>query len=206
MNADAENSWAHFLLIPYFEAAGSYSPGKARNPNQLFSVPFGNNTHPSVGFTTGINFDFIDTIEIGGEIGFTHFFKRNFCDYPVPNSQFQTNLYPFKADVSINPGNNWYFGGRISAYHFLGKLSAYFEWFVLDHKQDSIKVISADANEAFLPEVHEKTTTFKTKFGNAGFNYDIAPNIGLGFVWQMPFSQRNAYRSSTIMAGVNFTF
>lgn len=207
MNMDSENNWTRFLLIPYFEAAGSYSPGKARNPNQLFAVPFGNNNHPSVGFTTGMNFDFIETIEIGGEIGFTHFFKKSFCEYPMPNSKFQTNLFPFKAaNVTINPGNNWYFGGRLSAYHFLGNLSMYFEWFVLDHKQDKITIDSPNENGAFLPEVLEKTTTFKTKFGNAGFNYDIAPNIGLGFLWQMPFSQRNAYRSSTIMAGINFTF
>src|SRR5690606_8988043 len=161
------------LLIPYFEAAGSFSPSGARNPNQLFAAPFANNGHSSVGFTTGMNFDFIETIEIGGEIGFTHFFKKNFCNYPIPNSQFQTTLFPFKTDVSINPGNNWYFGGRLSAYHFIGHLSMCFEWFVLDHKQDKITLEKPDPNNAFLPEVLEERTTFKTKFGNFYLNYDV---------------------------------
>jgi len=204
MNSDIENGWAHFLLIPYCEVAAGFSPSKARNPNQHFAAPFANNGHTSVGITAGMNFDFVQTIEIGGEVGFTHFFKRNFCNYPIPTSQFQTELFPFKADISLQPGNNWYFLARIAAYHFLGNLSMHFEWVVLDHKQDTICLQKDDP--AFKPEVLAHTTTFKTKFGNAALNYDIAPNIGLGFLWQIPFSQRNAYRSSTIMVGANFTF
>ena len=203
---DDNNKWSHFLLIPYFEASGGFSPGKKNNPSQLFAVPFGNNGHTSVGVTTGVNFDFIETIEVGGEIGFTHFFKRNVNNYRVPNSQFQTTMFPFTTNVAVQPGNNWYFSARIAAFHFLGHLSMHFEWMVVDHKQDKITLRTPDPNGAFLPNVLEKTTTFKAKLGNAGFNYDITPNIGLGFLWQIPFSQRNSYRSSTVMAGINVTF
>ncbi len=203
---DYNNKWSHLLLIPYFEASGGFSPGKKNNPSQLWAVPFGNNGHPSVGCTAGVNFDFIQSIELGGEVGFTHFFKKSFDNYRVPNSKFQTVLFPFTTDVSIQPGNNWYFCARIAAFHFLGNLSMHFEWIVLDHKQDKITLETPDPVGAFLPEVLEKTTTFKTKLGNAGFNYDISPNIGLGFLWQIPFSQRNSYRSSTVMAGINVTF
>jgi hypothetical protein len=205
LNPDT-NKWSHFLLIPYCEVAGGFSPGKKNNPSQLFAVPFGNNGHPSVGITTGINFDFVETIEVGGEIGFTHFFKRNFDNYRVPNSKFQTNIFPFTTNVAIQPGNNWYFCARIAAYHFLGHLSMHFEWIVIDHKQDKISLRTPDPKGIFLPEVLEKRTTFKAKLGNIGFNYDVSPNIGLGFLWQMPFSQRNSYRSSTVMAGINVVF
>ena len=80
----------------------------------------------------------------------------------------------------------------------------YFEWFVLDHQKDSICLEKPDP--AFLPEVLECTTSFKTKLGNVAFNYDLSPNVGVGVLWQIPFSQRNSYRSSTIMAGFNVTF
>ena len=123
---------------------------------------------------------------------------------PIPNNEFQTNLYPFSTEVSIQPGDNWYFGARIAAYHFIDNLSMYFEWFVLDHQKDDICLKNPDP--AFVPEVLECISTFKTKLGNAGFNYDLSPNIGIGFLWQIPFSQRNSYRSSTIMAGLNVTF
>src|SRR5436190_2711007 len=80
VNEDTEYDWTHFLCIPYIEVTGSFSPGDARDPNELFAATFGNNKHSAVGFTTGINFDFIETIEIGGEVSFTHFFKRDFCN------------------------------------------------------------------------------------------------------------------------------
>jgi len=204
INNDKTPEWAQFLCIPYFEASGSISPGEVRKPNQLFAAPFGNNGHSSAGCTAGINFDFPDTIEFGGEVGFTHFFKKSFCDYPVPSSKFQTTIFPFQTNVSIQPGNNWHFGFRIAAYHFLENLSTYFEWLVIDHKKDKICLEVPD--DAFLPYILEELSTFKTKMGNLGFNYDVSPNIGLGFLWQIPFSQRNTYRSSTVMGGINITF
>lgn len=203
VNEDAESSWARFLAIPYFELSGAFSPVKTFN-RQFFAAPFGSNKHSSVGLTAGINLDFIETIEIGGEVGWTHFFKRNFCNYPVPTSEFQQNLYPYSTDVSIQPGENWYFCVRLAAYHFLDRLSMHFEWYVLDHQKDHIEVLNDDP--AFLPEVLECRSTFKVKLGNVGLNYDFSPNFNVGLLWQIPFSQRNAYRSSTIMAGLNITF
>jgi hypothetical protein len=203
INEDADTDWAKFLLIPYLEVGASVSPGLREDGYKFFSAPFGNNGHPSAGFTAGINFDFRETIEIGGEIGYTHFFERTYCR-PVPNNEFQTNLYPFSTRVKVNPGDNWYFGARLAAYHFIDNLSMYFEWFVLDHHKDEIDLVCPDP--AFVPGVLECISSFKTKLGNAGFNYDLSPNIGLGFLWQIPFSQRNYYRSSTIMAGLNVTF
>jgi hypothetical protein len=204
VNEDADTEWAKFLFIPYVEVGGSFSPGKKETSHQFFSAPFGNNGHSSAGFTAGFNLDFRETIEVGGEVGYTHFFKKDFCNMPVPNNEFQMNLYPFSTEVSIQPGDNWYFGARIAAYHFVDNLSMYFEWFVLDHQKDEICLKNPDP--AFVPGVLECISTFKTKLGNAGFNYDLSPNIGVGFLWQIPFSQRNSYRSSTLMAGLNVTF
>jgi len=204
LNRDASTDWVHFLLIPYAQLSASVSPGKVKNSNVFLAAPFGNNGHTSYGFTVGCNFDFVDSIEFGGEVGFTAFAKKSFCDFRVPTSKFQTTLFPFTTDVTIKPGHNWHFGLRIAAYHFVENLSMYFEWLVIEHKQDSITLDNPDP--AFLPCYLEKTTSFKTKLGNVGFNYDISPNIGLGFLWQVPFSQRNTYRSSTIMGGINVTF
>ena len=205
MNENAESEWARFLLIPYVEVGAGGSFGKLDNDFKFFAVPFGNNKHNSVGFTAGINFDFLQTIEIGGEAGYTHFFSRTYCR-PIPTSEFQSNLFPFSTNVKVSPGGNWYFGARIAAYHFLEHLSMYFEWFVLDHAQDTICLTEPDPTNAFLPGDLACTTSFKTKLGNAGFNYDLSPNLGLGFLWQIPFSQRNSYRSSTLMASINVTF
>lgn len=207
VNENAESAWARFLVIPYVKASGSISPVKKDiYERDFFAAPFGNNRHPSAGLTAGVNLDFLETIEIGGEMSFTHFFKKNYHNMPVPNNQFQHNLYPYSTNVSIQPGENWYFCARIAAYHFLDRLSMHFEWYVLDHHKDHIDLLTPDPNKVFLPGVLECRSSFKVKLGNFAFNYDFSPNFNLGFLWQIPFSQRNAYRSSTIMAGLNVTF
>jgi hypothetical protein len=206
VNEDAESSWARFLAIPYFEVSGAFSPVRIDNDRRFFAAPFGSNGHSSAGLTAGINLDFIETIEIGGEVGFTHFFKRNICNMPVPTSEFQQNLYPYSTNVSVQPGENWHFCARLAAFHFLDRLSMHFEWYVLDHQNDHIDVLECDPDHTFLPEILECRSTFKAKLGNVALNYDFSPNFNIGLLWQIPFSQRNAYRSSTIMAGINITF
>ena len=194
----------YLLVIPYLEIGGSTSPGKKKDPNKFFGLPFGNNEHPSVGFTGGIDFDFIESIEVGGEVGFTHFFDKSFSDFRVPTNKFQTTIFPFNTDVKISPGRNWHFAGKIAAHHFLHNFSMYFQYVLVEHKDDDIKLKRSDP--AFLPKVLEKTTGWKTKLANIGFNYDISPNILLGFLWQVPLSQRNTYRSTTILFTFNATF
>lgn len=193
-------SWPHFLIMPFFFVGGSVATGKEKRPNEVFGLPFGNNGHHSVYGTVGINLDFIDTIEIGGQGGFTHFFRRSFCNYPVPTSMFQSGIYPFKTDVSIQPGMNWYFSAKLAAYHFLERLSFHFQYIFMHHEEDDIDLCSCDS--AFTTKPLEDRSDFKVQVGNAALNYDISPNLGLGFLWQIPLAQRNAFKSSTIM----FTF
>ncbi len=206
-----DEDWPHFMIIPFFKVSGTVSPGNENRLdeaafNRAFFVPFGNNDHSGVGFTTGLNFDFVESIEIGAEVGMTYFFERNFEKYRVPTSIFQTSIYPFTTDVSIQPGHNWHFGGKIAAYHFLDRLSGYFQYIQMEHKEDDITLRDCDDIDMFLPMQLEKTTGFKAKFIDIALNYDISPNIGLGLFWQAPISQRNSYRSSTVMFSFNATF
>ena len=203
MNLD-KYSWPHFLLMPFFELSGSVSPGYKRDTNWLFSVPFGNDGHNAVGFRTGISFDFVETIEFACEVGATHFAGRTVPCMRIPNSLAQKTLFPFTTDAHVSPGHNWHFGAKLSAYHFLDNLSVYFEYVMVDHGHDSIRIKNCDP--AFTPRGIERVTAWKTKIANIGFNYDISPNIALGFFWQAPLSQRNTYRSSTVMGSFNASF
>ncbi len=210
LNRDDEE-WPRFLLIPFFVISGTVSPGGENrfsegSLNKAFVVPFGNNDHSGVGFTTGLDIDFIESIEVGFEVGLTYFFQRNFEKFRVPTSEFQTGIYPFFTDVSIHPGYNWHFGGKIAAYHFLDRLSGWFQYIQMEHKQDDIKLRKCEDDGIFLPQELEKVSGFKSKFIDVALNYDISPNIGLGLFWQAPITQRNSYRSSTIMFSFNATF
>lgn len=199
-----EEEWPEFLLIPFAQVSGSISPGKEKDPNKAFGLAFGNNRHYSAGFNAGLNLDFYDTIEIGGDFGYTHFFRRGCMELRVPNSLCQQGVFPFSTCVSYQPGANWNFGGKISAYHFLNNLSTYFQYQLVHHEKDKICVLSQDP--AFTPEVLERSSDWKVHLGNIGFNYDCSPNIILGLFYQAPLAQRGTYKSTTLMFTFNATF
>jgi hypothetical protein len=199
-----EEEWPEFLLLPFAQMSGSISPGKEKNPNKAFGLPFGNNRHYSAGFNAGLNMDFYDTLEIGGEFGYTHFFRRSCMELRVPNSPCQQGIFPFSTSVNYQPGANWNFGGKLSAYHFLNNLSMYFQYQFITHEKDKICVINRDP--AYTPEVLEQASDWKVQLANIGFNYDCSPNILLGFFWQAPLAQKRAYKSTTIMFTFNATF
>lgn len=209
LNKD-EEEWPHFLLIPFLMVSGSASPGDedriVGSLNKAFFLPFGNNDHNAIGFTAGINLDFIDTVEVGGEVGATHFFSKNFEKFRLPTSEYQFGVYPFSTDVNVNPGFNWHFGAKLSAYHFLDRLSGYFQYVQVKHGQDAIQLRKCEDEGVFLPHQLEVISGFEVKVFNAALNYDISPNINVGIFTQVPISQRNAYRSSTILFSFDATF
>lgn len=189
--------WPLFLAIPFTTLGGTFASGKAANPSDLFTVSFGNNGHNSVGASLGIDIDFAETLEFGGEVGLTHFFSREVCNMRIPTSPYQYGIYPFATTAVVCPGANWHFGLKLQAWHFLEHLSCYFEYMVIQHRRDKIHLKKCDP--AFLPDVLEDRSWWQAQLGNVGFYYDISPSITWGFLWQIPFAQKNVYRSSTLL-------
>jgi hypothetical protein len=192
------------LAIPYFQLGGSLAAAKKINPSEAFALSTGNKDHNAIGFTGGINFDLASTFEFGAEVGVTHFFSRDFCNVPVPNNEFQSGIYPFKTDINVQPGLNWHFAGKIAAYHFMPCLSFWFQYVIMEHQKDKICLKQADP--AFFPEILADRSPFQAKFVNTAFNYDLSPNIAVGFLWQAPIGQKNSYRSNTVVLSIIGTF
>lgn len=196
--------WSSALIIPFLSVGGSIATSDDRDLKYAFGLPFSNDGHHSVGFTVGLNIDFFDTIEIGGSGGLTHFFEHDVCKMRIPTSSFQSGIYPFTTDAQIKPGDNWHFGLKMNAYHFIDRLSFYFQYQIVQHKDDHIELQEPDP--AFLPHQLERISTWKSQMINSALNYDISPNVSIGFLWQAPVSQRNAYRSTTVMFSFRATF
>ncbi len=210
LNQDDEN-WPNFILTPFIEVGGSVSPAPIKDPNKALNnvalaVPFGSGEHSAVGFTAGFDIDFVESIEIGAQVGITHFFEKSFDNYRVPTSEYQTSIFPYRTSVSISPGLSWQFGAKLASYHFLDKLSGYFEYVQVEHKPDDIDLKKCDDEGIFLPGQLEKISGFMVKIANMALNYDISPNMSLGIFWQAPLSQKNAYRSSTVLFSLNGRF
>jgi len=231
VNEDRDSSWPQFLFIPFCSLGFTLPSGKEFCPMAPFSLPFGNNGHSAFWVYGGTNIDFTETIEIGWELGFTHFFDNSFTDYPMPTTSLQRGIFPFTADVTVSPGMNWHFSLKMDAYHFLDRLSFYFQWVIMEHKKDCFYVhgenscsCSADCGtcrtactlgcetcsngqgQVFKPDVLSCRSAWKAQVINTALNYDISPNVTLGFAWQAPISQRNVFRSTTVAFGVNLTF
>lgn len=205
VNKGKEDEWPRFLCIPHLAAGFSIASGKEKNPLDAFGLPFGNNGHNAAGFEGGVDIDFTETIAIGWYVGVTSFFENQFSDYPMPTSKLQSGIYPFKTNVVVRPGLNWHFGLKMNAHHFFDKLSCHFEWVILEHKNDTFCINNCGC-EVFKPEVLECRSGWKAQLVNTALNYDISPNCSLGFLWQAPVSQRNVFRSSTVLFGLNMTF
>jgi hypothetical protein len=94
----------------------------------------------------------------------------------------------------------------MNVYNFMGNLSFFFQYVLVIHKEDKICLDCSNDDCAFMPEILENLSAFRVQVANIGFNYEIAPQISLGFLWQAPLSQYNAYRSTTIMVGFNAAF
>jgi len=198
------DDWSHILVIPYLVARFTAATGRIKEPSWQFALPFGNNGHNAFGFKGGINIDFKETIEIGGEFGVTHFFCKSFCNFRVPNNEFQQGLFPFCTNVRVKPGLTCFGSLKMSVYHLIGKLSFYFQYVAMVHQKDQICLCNPDP--AFKPWVLERVSDWKSQVANMSFNYDISPNISLGFLWQAPLTRKRAYRSSTAMFGFNVVY
>lgn len=203
LNQNRED-WLQVLAIPYIEGGFAYSPSDAVNTSELYGHMLGNNKHWAAGLTAGFCLDFVETVEIGGEVGYTQFFAENFDCYRLPNSKLQNNIFPFMTSVNVQPGHNMHYALKLTARNFLEKLSGYFQFVALEHSEDCISLLHQDP--AFVPEALGRKTGFKVKVANIGITYPITPNFIAGFMWQAPLSQRNAARTTTIMFGLTGSF
>lgn len=200
--------WPEFLFIPFFFFEASVSPVLYQDLTKALSVPFGNNGHSTIGFTSGFHIDFSETVEIGFQGGITHFFDRQVKNYRLPTHPSQSGVFPFATDVRLTPGNNHHFCVSLHAYRFIDKLSGWVQFTFVNHSEDKIKILDKDlaAKNVFLVRQQECLTKFTSQFLTTVGNYEISPNLLLGFGVQWPIQQRNAYRSTTVFATIKATY
>lgn len=196
--------WPEFLLIPSISLNGIFPSAKKQHRNIIQSLPFGNDGHFSVGFDAGLAIDFVETVEIAFNGGLNWFSTKNKKNYRIPTDTDQSGIFPYATNVKVKPGLNFNFNAIMSAYHFYDRFSAYAEWVYVKHEHDTITLKVADPT--FLPHIAECLTKFMSQFVNAAINYDISPNITIGFMGQYPVAQRNAYRSTTYLGTFRAVF
>ncbi len=132
--------WPRALFMPFFEVGAAIPLTHHINPRALFAVPFGNNGHSSAGLMGGFDLDFIDILEIAVAAGITKFFDQEICCMPLPTNELESQLYPYKADVCVNPGYTTHVSFSLNAWNLISRLSVWFQFMFLSHSEDKIKI------------------------------------------------------------------
>jgi hypothetical protein len=195
------NHWPSLYVMPFLMLSGVVAVGKDPKANQMFGISSGSNGHHSISGSGGLQLDFVETVDLGFEIGATHYFPRDVCCYRMPNSPLQSTIFPFTTDVNFSPGWNWHFCAKLGAYQFIEHLSFYFQYVLIHHQED--KVCPKCYDPCFVPEVIAERSAFRTQLANMSLDYDISPHLSLGVLWQAPLAQLYSFRSSTILLSLN---
>jgi len=224
--------YPQFLCIPYITIEGALPVSRQKENFKLFAAPFGNNGHAAFAGMLGTTFAFHDTVEVGAEVSATHFFPRLQCGVHLPTSVYQQTIYPFAADLDVEPGDNWEFSIFMYAPRFMGKLSMYAQYVYTSHSEDRYTIV--EDLRLRIPGVRDKTVNissettmtisnapnlppfqlrrfaedskWEAQLANIGFSYELSPGISAAFLWQAPLKGRNVYRSTTIMFTLTGTY
>ncbi len=212
INEDDER-YPRVVFMPFAQAGVGIPMMKGISNHEVLALPNGNNRHTYVSGRAGFTIDFLDTIDIYASGAFSYFFKRDYCDFRMPTAVQESGIFPYSADVSIRPGPTWTFNFGMHAHHFLDNLSVWIDYNIVSHATDKIEVC-----RSFIPEDSiyfesgfdvdraECLTKWESHLVNVGFNYDLYDCLAIGLVWQAPTKQRNAFRTSTILGSLHFTY
>jgi len=199
-----QEKYASVIATPYVIFGGTIPIAPVQDYTKLYALPFGNNSHVSLGGTVGLTLDFIDSIEFGFEFGATYFLKQTIYSVPCPNHILQRVIYPYTQDLIVQPGFNGQFAFIFNAYHFARNTSFAFRYDYVQHTPDDISLVTP--SPYFLPSQLEIKSPWSSQMFIAAFSFEIQPSIFLSFAWQGALSQRNAYCSNTILGSLNFLF
>jgi hypothetical protein len=154
----------------------------------------------------GCTFDFVKSVQIGGELEVLQYNTKNECLW-VPTQPTQAGFFPRQATLRVQPGITWAFNLSLNAYHFLGRLSGYVQYIWEGHGEDSFEVVKSTTNPANISfRTLIENSKWNNQLINLGLTYDISPFLSLGFAWQAPGPRRNAARSNTVLVSLVGTF
>jgi hypothetical protein len=201
---DKEN---HLVVTvhPYISIGAWLPSGKKKNQDNLFSLPLGNDGHLGICVEGALNFDFpkMCTVNVGG--GASFFNERSIDDFRVPNSRYQSTIYPWKTTIRRRPGTTWNVNLSMKAEHIVDTLTFFCDYVYARHEKDSITV-SSTKSEYFIPSKLENESGWKDQAVHCGFSYDLTENLSLGLSGQTHISGEKIYKNQTVMGNASFTF
>lgn len=125
-------------VLPYV-AIGAWAPtGEVQHPDIAFSLPQGAYGFWGTTIEGVLNFDFPDTITIGGGLAATFYQSKDQWGVRMPSNLNQSTIYPWKTGIRRSPGVVWNAHIDFAAYDFIENLNFYFNYIYTKHERDQI--------------------------------------------------------------------
>jgi hypothetical protein len=122
-HSNEKTCWLDFVDMT-LKTGVLFPTGKAKNPNQVFDIPFGYNGHWAIPFSGDMSCGLFDWLTIGMHADTLFFFKKKQClrmkgEHEVPSGFITLGL----GEADVHPGTVWRTGVYIKADHFYNGLS-----------------------------------------------------------------------------------
>lgn len=145
-----------FTLMPTASAHVTCPIAPRAPSNKIFSKPLDNNGHWELGINGGIEFDFINNIVFGGEVGVSWYNGSDYYNVPVPTNQFNEGIYLYNANVLINPGFSYTASLGMQVDELFKCVDFFIEYRLVRHAEDDfiIKQINNLLPVKYMEDTH----------------------------------------------------
>jgi hypothetical protein len=140
--------------------------------NKVFGKPLDNNGHWELGANLGIEFDFINNIVFGADLGFSYYNQSEYYNVPVPTNQFNEGIYLYNANLIKIPGFSYTVATGMQVDELFKCVDFFIEYRLIRHAEDDFIIKSINN---LLPIKYMKDTHTTPK--QDGLNtLDTVPN------------------------------
>lgn len=125
--------------------------------NKIFGKPIDNNGHWELGAQAGIEFDFVNNIVFGANIGMSWYNSSDYYNVPVPTNQFNEGIYLYNANIIVIPGFSYTASLGMQVDEFLKYFDLFLEYRVVRHAEDNfiIKNINNLLPVKYMQDTHQ---------------------------------------------------
>jgi hypothetical protein len=173
-NPDEPNKIEHmpYTLLPTASIHVTCPIAPRVPANKIFGKPLDNNGHWELGANLGIEFDFINNIILGTDVGFSWYNQSDYNNVPVPTNQFNQGIYLYNANLIKIPGFSYTIAAGMQVDEIFDCVNFFSEYRLIRHAEDNFIIKSI--NNLLPIKYMENTHTTPKEDGNN--TLDTIPN------------------------------
>jgi hypothetical protein len=159
--------------------------------NKIFGKPIDNNGHWELGANLGLEFDFINNIILGTDVGFSWYNESLYTNVPIPTNQFNEGIYLYNANLIKTPGYSYTVACGMQVDELFHCIDFFTEYRLVRHAEDSFSIQSI--NNLLPIKYMENTHTTP-----AQDEYDTLDTIPNGILY-LNYNQKPPYPDTAII-------